>query len=192
MAFQGNFLIIDASGAELFLAAGNAKEHRFFSGNGEARRHSSEILVQTERLLCELGLTPADLDVIGAVSGPGSFTGIRIGVTTANALARATGARLISFTALEAIACDMSEGLSLMDCKHSNYYALLKIDGEERYFAASEEELKRDYPSLPRVFYSAPDPELYIKTFLQKLEKEEFASLVRPFYIKKSSAEVSG
>lgn len=186
----GNYLIIDATGAELFLAAGNADKYLYFLGNGEARRHSSEILVQTEKLLNELGIAPSELDAIGAVTGPGSFTGIRIGVTTANALKRAVNAKLVAFTNLEALAFGRDNVLSLMDCKHSNYYVLLKSDGKERYFAASEQELNADFPDVDRIYYSAPDPELYRLTFLSKCEKGEYETLGRPFYIKKSSAEV--
>lgn len=189
MAFTGNYLIIDSTGPELFLAAGSADKFVYFSGNGEARRHSSEILIRTEKLLNEAGVSPAELDVIGAVTGPGSFTGIRIGVTTANALKRAVGAKLVAFTSLEALAFGEECALCLMDCKHSNYYAYLKNGNEENYFAASEEELDARYPEVKRIFYSAPDPESYRKCFLSKCEKGEFVPLARPFYIKKSSAE---
>ncbi len=189
MPFSGNYLIIDSTGAELFLAAGNAEKSVYFCGDATARRHSAEILVQAEKLLNGLGLTPSDLDVVGAVTGPGSFTGIRIGVTTANALKRAVNARLAAFTSLEALTFDETRVLALMDCKHSNYYALLKDGGEESYFAASSDELDRDFPDLKRIYYSAPDAEKYIKCFLAKCEKGDFVRIACPFYIKKSSAE---
>ena len=52
------------------------------------------------------GLGPAD--VIAVIRGPGSFTGLRVGVTAAKALAWTTGARLVGISGFDAIALQMS------------------------------------------------------------------------------------
>ena len=52
------------------------------------------------------GLGPAD--VIAVIRGPGSFTGLRVGVTAAKALAWTTGARLVGISGFDAIARQMS------------------------------------------------------------------------------------
>jgi tRNA threonylcarbamoyladenosine biosynthesis protein TsaB len=52
----------------------------------------------------ELGWRPADVDLVAVVRGPGSFTGLRVGVTTAKAFAWATGCRLLGISGFEAIA----------------------------------------------------------------------------------------
>ena len=183
------FLAVDTSGRQLNTAVFDGAREHVFSRKDCAMQHSVLLMGEIAEALHAAALSPVDCDFFACVAGPGSFTGIRIGVTTANALKRAVNARLAAFTSLEALAFDETRVLALMDCKHSNYYALLKDGGEESYFAASSDELDRDFPDLKRIYYSAPDAEKYIKCFLAKCEKGDFVRIACPFYIKKSSAE---
>lgn len=57
-----------------------------------------------DALLAEAGWKLADIDAFAAASGPGSFTGIRVGLATAKALAEALGKAVIPVTTLEALA----------------------------------------------------------------------------------------
>lgn len=59
-------------------------------------------------VLAAAGWQPRDVDVVGITVGPGSFTGLRIGVTTAKTLAFALGADLIGVNTLEVIARQVS------------------------------------------------------------------------------------
>lgn len=59
-------------------------------------QHAAEIIPRIDRLCRERGRTPADLREIYVSAGPGSFTGLRIGVTLAKTLAFATGARIVA------------------------------------------------------------------------------------------------
>ncbi len=61
------------------------------------------------QLLVEQELTPADLDLIGLVEGPGSFTGLRIGVTTAKMLGYALECPLVALNTLDVIAFQANE-----------------------------------------------------------------------------------
>ena len=99
-----NILVIDTSGPACGVAVAQADkivcELQLTSG----RTHSQRVMpmVDTALALCEL--TPADIDVFGAVVGPGSFTGVRIGVSTVKALAQATDKPCLGVDALEALA----------------------------------------------------------------------------------------
>ena len=53
------------------------------------RTHSEAVMPMVERLLQELDIVPADIGLIAVNCGPGSFTGVRIGVCTANAMGAA-------------------------------------------------------------------------------------------------------
>lgn len=71
----------------------------------EARQTLAERLVpKMQELLKEANLSPQDLSLIAVSRGPGSFTGIRIGVVTAKGLAQALGIPLLGVSALDALA----------------------------------------------------------------------------------------
>lgn len=65
--------------------------------------HSKTILVQIDQVLKNTGLTLRDMDYIATTVGPGSFTGIRIGVSTAKGLSQSTGIGLIPLSTMDAL-----------------------------------------------------------------------------------------
>ena len=130
-----NILVIDTSGPACGVAVAQAGkivcELQLTSG----RTHSQRVMpmVDTALALCEL--TPADIDVFGAVVGPGSFTGVRIGVSTVKALAQATGKPCLGVDALEALAygaCGFVGTIAPMfDARRSQVYAAAFAGGAE-------------------------------------------------------------
>src|ERR1700733_12073865 len=66
--------------------------------------YSIWLLPAIDRALQSSGLTFADIDVYVAASGPGSFTGVRVGLTTVKAWAEVTGKPIVSVSRLEALA----------------------------------------------------------------------------------------
>lgn len=67
-------------------------------------RHAVDLLPTIDRLCREQGVTPADLGEIYVSAGPGSFTGLRISVTTAKTLAMALDVRLVAVPTLDVLA----------------------------------------------------------------------------------------
>jgi tRNA threonylcarbamoyladenosine biosynthesis protein TsaB len=67
-------------------------------------QHASALVPLIDQLCQEYGLTPADLEEIYVSVGPGSFTGLRVGVTLAKSLAFATGARLVAVPSVQVLA----------------------------------------------------------------------------------------
>ncbi len=69
----------------------------------DARAAASErILSQIDRLLADLGAAPGAIERIGVAIGPGSFTGLRVGLATAKGLALAWNAPVIAVSSLRA------------------------------------------------------------------------------------------
>ncbi|MGV8997558.1 MAG: tRNA (adenosine(37)-N6)-threonylcarbamoyltransferase complex dimerization subunit type 1 TsaB [Parvibaculaceae bacterium] len=68
------------------------------------RGHAEELTGLIARLLDEARLTPADLSALAVTVGPGTFTGLRVGLATARGFALARGLPLVGVTTLEAIA----------------------------------------------------------------------------------------
>lgn len=67
------------------------------------------------RLLDAVGWRVGDLDAVAVAVGPGSFTGLRVGVTTAKTLAYAAGVPVAPVNTLAAIAAQCSEGAQCSD-----------------------------------------------------------------------------
>jgi tRNA threonylcarbamoyladenosine biosynthesis protein TsaB len=79
---------------------------RFGDWTGErelshARAHASDLLPELAELLREGGARPAQIGTVIVGTGPGSYTGLRVGVALALGLARASGARLVGVPSTE-------------------------------------------------------------------------------------------
>lgn len=90
------------------------------------KTHSQKIMTMIEQLLSDLELKVDDIDVFAASTGPGSFTGLRIGVATVKALAHATGKPVVSVGTLEALAYNVPYAehiiVPIMDARRNNVF----------------------------------------------------------------------
>lgn len=68
------------------------------------KTHSQKIMPMIEFMLSQAEIAVSDIDCFAATVGPGSFTGVRIGVATVKALAHATGKPCVSVSTLHALA----------------------------------------------------------------------------------------
>jgi tRNA threonylcarbamoyladenosine biosynthesis protein TsaB len=68
------------------------------------RRHAQTLVSEIDRLLKDFGHTANDLNLIAVSLGPGSFTGLRVGIVCAKTLAYATGCQLAAIDTFLAIA----------------------------------------------------------------------------------------
>jgi tRNA threonylcarbamoyladenosine biosynthesis protein TsaB len=97
-------LAIDTSSdrAAVVLSVGNQE---FWEANPtDSRRHGRDLLPAIRDLLGAASIRVADLNLIGVGLGPGSYTGLRIGLTAARILAYTSKADLVGFDSLEAVA----------------------------------------------------------------------------------------
>ena len=72
--------------------------------------YSSWVLPNVEKTLKASGLGIRDIDVFAVASGPGSFTGVRMGLTTVKAWSEAYGRKIASVSRLEAMAAQAAAG----------------------------------------------------------------------------------
>ncbi|MBO4563338.1 MAG: tRNA (adenosine(37)-N6)-threonylcarbamoyltransferase complex dimerization subunit type 1 TsaB [Clostridia bacterium] len=97
------------------------------------RSHSAVLMSLIEGALKDAAAAPSELDLIAVDIGPGSFTGVRIGVSCANAMAFALGIKVVPVCSLAAIRNLVPEDsvvCSLIDCRNGNCYAALYRDVE--------------------------------------------------------------
>lgn len=71
---------------------------------GERPRHTTRLMALIVAVLAEAGAGWSEVDRIAVGVGPGTFTGLRIGVSTANGLARARGIELVGVSTLHSLA----------------------------------------------------------------------------------------
>jgi tRNA threonylcarbamoyladenosine biosynthesis protein TsaB len=70
----------------------------------ETRRHARDLAPQLQSMLRELDWRPADIAAVFVSQGPGSYTGLRVGIMSAKAFAYAAGCRILGISTLAAIA----------------------------------------------------------------------------------------
>ncbi|MBP1660698.1 MAG: hypothetical protein H6P95_1890 [Candidatus Aminicenantes bacterium] len=78
--------------------------------------HSARLLGAVDRLLRAEDFAIADIDVFAVAAGPGSFTGIRIGLSTVKALAFASGKPVVPVSSLRALALKLARNGALLVC----------------------------------------------------------------------------
>jgi tRNA threonylcarbamoyladenosine biosynthesis protein TsaB len=102
----------------------------------ERPAHAAELLPAIGEVMAAADVEFSDLDAIAVGLGPGTFTGLRIGVATARALAKANGVPVRPVSSLAALAAGMPGGarLPLIDAKRGEVYGAL-FDGDERLWS---------------------------------------------------------
>jgi tRNA threonylcarbamoyladenosine biosynthesis protein TsaB len=78
----------------------------------EGRRHARTLVAEVRSLLAHLAVAPQRLDAVAVSIGPGSFTGLRVGVVCAKTLAYAVPMPLVAVDTFLAIAAQSPEGIS--------------------------------------------------------------------------------
>lgn len=87
--------------------------------------HSEKLMPEIQEILFETNLELTDMDLLVCDVGPGSFTGIRIGISTILAFSDSLGINSVGVSSLESLAYNIKEDgiiCSLIDAKHSNCY----------------------------------------------------------------------
>ena len=96
----------------------------------DKKTHSQKLAPMLRELLDSLNMTLADMDVFAAVTGPGSFTGLRIGVTTIKSLAYAAHKPVVGIPSLDALASAVTVFedtlvCPMMDARNNQVYTAL-------------------------------------------------------------------
>lgn len=193
---MSNFLFADASSRYLTVAAQRGEKRIIRHIADCSMRHSVILMGEVEAALKEVGLTPDGCDFFGAVTGPGSFTGIRIGISTVKGLALGAGKPAMGITSFELLAynVDSDDFCVVIDAAHSHYYA--QRFGKKAFNPAylSLEEVKNlgcplyGFEDLPLPRYTALNVRDCLFPAISKGEICDPADL-KALYVRKSQAE---
>lgn len=98
----------------------------------DQKTHSEKLLPVMDEVLRESNLVIKDIDLFIVSVGPGSFTGIRIGVSTIKAIAQALDKKVVPVTSLEGlIEMANSENVcAIINARHGNVYCQIKYNGK--------------------------------------------------------------
>ena len=198
------YLAFDTSATRLTVAVGGNK--KVAKGVEECfHSHSVVLMPEIENCLMLAETDLKDIDVFACSVGPGSFTGIRIGVSTAKAFAYALSKKVLGVTSFESLAyniVDKVKKLTVIDARHDNFY-VCGFDENNSVIVEPCFKTKQEIIDLYGDFLIVSDVEIddlnakkgdMIDGFVKAVEaKLSLASdnreSVVPLYVKKSQAE---
>lgn len=102
----------------------------------EGRTYSATLVAAVENLLKEHGVGLREIGCVVVVNGPGSFTGVRVGLSAAKGLAEGAGLRMMALSRLAVLAQKAGVANAALDAHRHEVYLLL---GEREFLAGAED-----------------------------------------------------
>ena len=192
------YLAIDTSAEYLTVIAKNGETVVTFEPDC-AMQHSVRLMDAVEETLAKAGMKPAECDFFCAVTGPGSFTGIRIGISTVKGFCAALQRPALGVTSFTALAYNAEgKALAAIPAGRGFYYVCGFAEDKsislspayvsgERLAALAEEYPVYAYAPLP-VPYTKANPAAGLLRAVEGAGEEDFGD-ISAFYLKKSQAE---
>ena len=164
MSEQGTYILgIETSGDEGNLALCREEEVVATYSFGGGARHARSILPGIDHVVGEAGIGRDGLDAVAVTQGPGSFTGLRVGITCAKVLAYTLGVDLVGVPTLEVKAYNVEPGTCshvcpVQDARRGWVYAMVLRAKDGRWvdqtdvMAGPPDDIVEDVPDDTMVF----------------------------------------
>lgn len=195
-----NLLIIDTTikTAIIFLIKDNK---RSFTMLKEDEKQSEHLMMHIDKFLSDNNVKLEDIDAFGVVTGPGSFTGIRVGIATVKAFANALNKPVIALNLFDIVKDEVVDGCFVCQCTSSScYFANIKkkkiadvgiVENEQlknidKFFVVKEEHFSAEEAYNLNVLTNYTDL-CFDKFFNMALDRK--FSTPEPYYIQVSQAE---
>lgn len=152
-----------------YLCIGIAKDHKvIYKLQQEAAKQQSELTIPfLSKALNENGLTLNDVDEVNVTIGPGSFTGIRIGMCIAKVLASMKNIPLKAISSLNAYA-SLGKKIVILDAKAKRVYLGIYNDNEKVI-----DETVVEIETLKQMLNDYPGYDVVLDSYLIGQESEE-------------------
>ena len=115
------YLGIDTTKKQSYLFLGDENE-KIYKILPPYEKHSETLMINIDNFLSENNVTLGDIDVFANVSGPGSFTGIRIGLAVVKAFAYAKNKKVVNLSVFDLLKDHIKNGLLLLECTSNSLY----------------------------------------------------------------------
>lgn len=162
-----NYLLMDTSTPLLLLGLHTEHCHEEWVED-LGMNHGSFLAPKIKSLLGNAGISLSQIHAIGLVSGPGSFTGLRIGLATAKGLGEALGIPVVGLINLDAIGMTFSgvtkPVAAVIDAKKGRMYGRVYLQGhpEGEVFDLNSEDFYHRYKDREMII-TGPDPSTIFK-----------------------------
>lgn len=137
-------------------------------------RHAERLMDLVDSCLTRAGLTAADLDLIACAAGPGSFTGLRIGISTAKGMALALGKPWVAVPTLDCLAYGLEsfDGavVPVIDGKKGRFYSAIYRHGKRMsdWLDVPLARLLALLDTYPEVLATGPDADMLESTMAER------------------------
>ena len=189
------YLLINSATTNLVVAIINSGKIVYIYDENDGNDTSSKIMPIIKEAFDVSNIKPKDIDKIFVCSGPGSFTGIRVGLTVAKTMAWSLNIPCFTFSSLELMAsgydCDV---MTLIDARRGYVYAGGYDKDLNSFYKDSYvlfDGLKGKFVSYDSFDFSTVKPKLDILKLIKKHENDEVINphLINPNYLKLTEAE---
>lgn len=185
-----NILYVDTTTSDLVVALVKDNEVVNVSQKAMGVKHSETLCNKVAELLAKANVTFAEIDAYACAIGPGSFTGIRIGISTIKGYATACEKPFIAVNCLQAIACSATcngNGTAILDAGNGYYY-YSNVTGTASSVIPYDDKAAEGCATAQ----GATDYlDGAVEIVRQKYTNGSFDTTLTPLYIRKSQAEVN-
>lgn len=191
------YLLINSATTNLVVAIIIDGKIVYMYDKNDGNDTSSKIMPVIDEAFRISSIKPKDLDKIFVCNGPGSFTGIRVGLTVAKTMAWSLNIPCFTFSSLELMASGFDEDTyCLIDARRGYVYvggydSKLNETYKDRYVLFENSNLNGKFVSYDTFIFPTVKPELDLLKVIYKHENDEIISphLINPNYLKLTEAE---
>lgn len=191
--------------AKVFVIDTKELDNSVYLDMSENIKHSEGLFLYIEKIMAECALSISEFDAFACVVGPGSFTGIRVGMSTIKGINKVANKSVVSMNMFEVLQDYIKNGVVLLNSTNTScYYAKIEKktivytgvvdkasvleldDGKDIYVLADEQNLvAKEYNNIKVI---SNINELYAKCIINKLNTMQYGEFV-PYYLQLSQAE---
>lgn len=138
------FLHLDTSADTSTVAIGLEGKLICYSRNEEPRNHAAALNLMIQDMMAEAGITFRELSAVVVCAGPGSYTGLRIGMATAKGICYALDIPLLADNKLTLLAY---QAYALFNQKYKHYIPILQAREKEYFIGIFDEHFVNTFPA---------------------------------------------